>query len=252
MKNESPSASESRPLIGVLVSLCPTGLGAEIDAVAQEFTDRAVQAVEAAGGATEVIDISAPDCDPDVLPARFAGLLILGGADIDPSFYDAEPHPTLYGVDTDADHFEIETVRGALGLGTPLVGICRGMQVMNVAAGGTLIQDLGEETLHHGPPDALMVTQQVQVEPDSRLGRILQREEVPVRTGNHQAVDRVGNGFTVVARAVDGVVEAIEHADSWAVGMQWHPEDPEADARDLAAIAQALVAQAAASRAVVL
>jgi putative glutamine amidotransferase len=240
------STRDPRPPIGVLVSLRPSGLGAAVDAVVQEFTDRAVRALEAAGGGPVLVDITDPDIDPERLPARFAGLLILGGADIDPALYDAAPHPATYGVDTDADAYEIAAVRGALEGGTPLVGICRGMQVMNVAAGGTLIQDLGAETPHHGPPDAIMVTQRVRVEPDSRLGRILKRADVPVRTGNHQAVERVADGFTVVARTADGVVEAIEHADTWAIGVQWHPEDPAADARDLAAIAQALVAKAAA------
>ncbi len=246
MKSETVSLRNPRPPIGVLVSLRPSGLGAAVDAVVREFTDRAVRALEAAGGAPVLIDITAPEYDPETLPERFAGLLILGGADIDPARYGAVPHPATYGVDTKADAYEITAVRAALDCGTPLVGICRGMQVMNVAAGGTLIQDLGAETPHHGPPDAIMVTQRVHVEPDSRLGRILERAEVPVRTGNHQAVERVAEGFTVVARAADGVIEAIEHADTWAIGVQWHPEDPAADERDLAAIARALVAQAAA------
>lgn len=96
------------------------------------------------------------------------------------------------------------------------------------------------------PPTAIMVTQPVRVDADSRLGRILGRAAVDVRTGNHQAVRDVAEGFAVVARADDGVIEAIEHATTWAIGVQWHPEDPLADARDLAAIATALVEQAAA------
>jgi putative glutamine amidotransferase len=246
MESESLSAFGERPPIGVLVSLRPSGLGAAVDAVVREFTDRAMRAIEDAGGAPALVDITDPAIDAEALPKRFAGLLILGGADIDPALYDAQPHPTTTGVDTDADRYEIAAVRGALGHGTPLVGICRGMQVMNVAAGGTLIQDLGAETPHHGPPDAIMVMQRVRVESDSRLGRILGRADVSVRTGNHQAVDAVADGFTVVARAADGMIEAIEHANTWAIGVQWHPEDPAADERDLAAIARALVAQAAA------
>ncbi len=246
MTSDVLPARDPRPPIGVLVSLRPSGLGADLDAFVQELTDRAMRALDAAGGAPVLVDITAPEYDPETLPERFAALLILGGADIDPALYGAAPHPTVYGVDRDADRYEIAAVRGALDRGTPLVGICRGMQVMNVAAGGTLLQDLGAETPHHGPPDAIMVTQRVRVVPDSRLGRILKRAEVPVRTGNHQAVAQVAAGFTVVARAADGVIEAIEHASAWAIGVQWHPEDPAADARDLAAIARALVAQAAA------
>lgn len=143
MQSESRPVGDPRPPIGVLVSLSPTGLGGDVDAIAREFTDRVVHALVDAGGAPVLIDISAPDRDPETLPEHFAGLLILGGADIDPALYGAPPHPTIYGVDIDADRYEIAAVRGALDRGTPLVGICRGMQVMNVAAGGTLIQDLG-------------------------------------------------------------------------------------------------------------
>ena len=238
------SALDVPPRIGVLVSLATLGLGSDVDAMAQQFTDRATASIEAAGGVPEVIDISAPTCNVEELPQRFDGLVILGGADIDPVLYGQQPHPSVYGIDTDADRYEIDAVRGALVAGLPLVGICRGMQVMNVAAGGTLIQDLGPDSQHHGSGDSVMVSQTVQVQPGSRLGSLLDRVDVPVRTGNHQAVDNVAEGFTVVARAQDGVIEAIEHDHVWAIGMQWHPEDPAADPRDLAAIAQAFVAQA--------
>lgn len=245
MDRESPASSGRRPALGVLVSLRPSGLGAGVDALVRELAERALHALEAAGGAPTLVDIAADGRpDPDALTGRFAGLLILGGSDIDPACYGARPHPATYGVDPDADRYEIAAARTALDHHTPIVGICRGMQVLNVAGGGTLVQDLGEETPHHGPPSAIMVTQRVQVEPASRLGGILGRRAVDVRTGNHQAVREVANGFTVVARADDGVVEAIEHETAWAIGVQWHPEDPLADARDLAAIAKALVEQA--------
>lgn len=238
------TAMDTPPRIGVLVSLASLGLGAEIDAMAQHLTDRATAAIEAAGGAPEVIDITAPTYDAATLTARFDGLLVLGGADVDPAMYGQERHPTVYGTDSAADQYEIDAVRGALSVGTPLVGICRGMQVMNVAAGGTLIQDLGADTHHHGVGTEIMVAETVQVQPASRLGGVLHRIDVPVRSGHHQAVDTVAPGFSVVSRAQDGVIEAIEHEHAWAVGMQWHPEDPAGDARDLAAIAEAFVAQA--------
>jgi putative glutamine amidotransferase len=238
-------SSDRRPALGVLVSLRPSGLGADVDAVVREFADRTIHALEAAGGAPVLIDIAADARPtPEDLADRFAGLVILGGADVDPAFYGELPHPATYGVDADADRYEIVAARSALDSGTPLIGVCRGMQVLNVACGGTLVQDLGAETPHHGPPDAIMVTQRVRIAPDSRLRGILGRDAVDVRTGNHQAVRDVADGFRVVARADDGVIEAIEHATAWAVGVQWHPEDPHADARDLAAIAEALVAQA--------
>ncbi|MGI8858445.1 MAG: gamma-glutamyl-gamma-aminobutyrate hydrolase family protein [Thermomicrobiales bacterium] len=240
-------SSDRRPTLGVLVSLRPSGLGADVDAIVGEFADRVMRALNVAGGVPTLIDIAADTRpDPEQLADRFAGLVILGGADVDPAFYGESRHPATYGVDTDADRYEIVAARGALDDGTPMVGVCRGMQILNVACGGTLMQDLGEETPHHGPPRAIMVTQRVHVVPGSRLHHILGRAEVDVRTGNHQAVRDVAEGFRVVARADDGVIEAIEHATVWAVGVQWHPEDPLADADDLAAIAVALVAQAAA------
>ncbi len=238
-------SEDRRPALGVLVSLRPSGLGEEVDAVVRLFAERAAHAVEVAGGVPTLIDVGAETRpDPEELPRRFAGLLIMGGSDVDPALYGEAPHPATYGVDADADRYEIVAVRAALDHGTPMIGICRGLQVMNVACGGTLVQDLGEQTPHHGPPDAFMVTQQVRLAPDSRLGRILGRSEVEVRTGNHQAARDVADGFSVVARAKDGVIEAIEHTTVWAIGMQWHPEDPIADARDLAAIAEALVHRA--------
>lgn len=247
MGGASSSVHDRRPALGVLVSLRPSGLGEEVDAVVRAFADRALRALEAAGGAPTLIDLAADDRpEPEELSHLYAGLLILGGADMDPACYGERPHPATYGVDPDADRYEIASVCGALDHGAPVVGICRGMQVINVACGGTLVQDLGEDTPHHGPPDSIMVTQRVRVAPGSRLGRILGRGEVDVRTGNHQAVRDVARDLAVVARADDGVVEAIEHATAWVIGVQWHPEDPLADARDLAAIATALVEQAAA------
>ncbi len=243
---EYPAFHHQKPMLGVLVSLRASGLGVDVDAVVRSFADRALHALEAAGGAPVLIDVTAGACpDPATLVDQCAGLVILGGADIDPAFYGDHPHPATYGVDADADRYEIAAVRVALDGGTPVVGICRGMQVMNVACGGTLVQDLGADTPHHGPPQGIMVTQQIDIHADSRLGGILGRPKVTVRTGNHQAVRDVADGFRVVARAGDGVVEAIEHATAWMIGVQWHPEDPLAEVQDLAAIAKALVEQAA-------
>lgn len=240
-------SSDRRPALGVLVSLRPSGLGAEVDAIVGEFADRVMRALDAAGGAPTLIDIAADTRpDPERLADRFAGLIILGGADVDPAFYGEPRHSATYGVDSDADRYELVAARAALADDTPMVGVCRGMQILNVAGGGTLVQDLGEETPHHGPPSAIMVTQRVRLAPGSRLRDILGRADVDVRTGNHQAVRDVADGFRVVARADDGVIEAIEHATAWAIGVQWHPEDPLADAQDLAALAESLVAQAAA------
>ncbi len=143
--------------------------------------------------------------------------------------------------------YEIAAARGAFESGTPMVGICRGMQILNVACGGTLVQDFGAGDVaswpaecDHGDP-ARAARARFAAHATSWAGPMCD-----VRTGNHQAVRDVADGFRVVARADDGVIEAIEHATAWAIGVQWHPEDPLADAQDLAAIAESLVEQAAA------
>lgn len=122
------SVHHQKPTIGVLVSLRPSGLGEDVDAVVQLFADRAVHALEVAGGVPVLVDITADaPPDPAELIAQCAGLVILGGADIDPVLYENRPHPATYGVDTEADQYEIAAVRGALDDDTPIVGICRGM-----------------------------------------------------------------------------------------------------------------------------
>lgn len=189
-------------------------------------------ALERAGAAVVVV---APGTDPvpQVLD-RCHGVLLTGGADVDPSFYgETDRHPTLK-VDPARDEYEIALARAAMARDLPVLAICRGVQLLNVAAGGTLIQDIPSQrpgSLNHSvkePPTARVHS--VRIVPESRLGRLLltgaASGPVEVNSRHHQAVKRVAPGFIVSAVAPDGIIEAIECPDAaFCVGVQWHPEN---------------------------
>lgn len=163
------------------------------------------------------------------------GVLLTGGGDVDPRLYGEKPHPTYGKAEAGRDLFEIELVRGAFATSLPMLGICRGMQVINVALGGTLIQDVpsqvsGAMTHDLGTPkDA--IAHDVLVTRGSRLGRCLTRAGdvaagVAVNSRHHQAVGLLAGGWIVSAIAQDGVIEAIEwQGPSFALAVQWHPEN---------------------------
>ena len=153
--------------------------------------------------------------------ARFDGLCLPGGPDVDPRRYGAtEVDPTVYGVNPHHDDLEIALVHTALSLGMPILAICRGMQVLNVAMGGTLIQHLDELTDDHRfqRHSTLLV--------DGCKTAIAMGTTTPVgHSVHHQALDRVADGLVVTGRAPDGTIDAVEAPDGWVVAVQWHPED---------------------------
>jgi putative glutamine amidotransferase len=175
-----------------------------------------------------------PPLDPQLAPSYLAGLAgvcLSGGPDVDPSMYGAEPHPKLGQTEPDVDRFEVAVVREAERLGMPLFAICRGAQVLNVARGGDLIQDLpsevGEAVRHRrGRPDDPGVWHEVTIEPESLLARALGRSgRLDVNSFHHQAPQRLGEGLRAVAHAGDGVIEAVELPGAdFELGVQWHPE----------------------------
>jgi putative glutamine amidotransferase len=175
----------------------------------------------------------------------FDGLLVLGGGDMHPSLYGQ--HPTAapgYGVDARVDEAEIALVRSAVASGLPVMGICRGMQVINVAFGGTLIQDLGPDSIHQVHTEAPgMSDHDVAIRPDTLLASALGAGSITVRSGHHQAVQNLGAGMLATAEAPDGVIEAIEHEDHWILGVQWHPEDPDTIFGQLAALMRTFTGQ---------
>ena len=183
--------------------------------------------------------------DPTELVGAFDGVLVLGGADVDPAFYGQEPEGgALYGVDPRADAFELALTNATIDAGKPFLGICRGMQVLNVARGGTLIQHLGDDTMHSvSDVNATMIGHAVSLRPGTLVGDLYGTPTLDIRSGHHQAVAELGAGLLVSADAVDGTIEAVETANGWVLGVQWHPEDPDADAAQLVTLMAEFAAQ---------
>lgn len=186
-----------------------------------------LEMLQSAGAVAVVIPVHGRAEANDLLP-RLDGVLLTGGGDVDPTHYGRDPHPETYGVDPDRDRLEIDLVRGGAERHLPMLAICRGIQVMNVALGGTLVQDI--ETEVPGGQNHWQLERwgehvhSIDVETDSRLAEIL-GSELAVNSMHHQAVAEVGSGLRPVGRAPDGVIEAIEAPDlRYCVGLQWHPE----------------------------
>ena len=191
-----------------------------------------VASVMRAGGDPWALSRDADSADAVVRSC--AGLLLTGGADVDPGRYGETRHPTVTDVDGGRDAYEIALVSAALAADLPLLAICRGLQVMNVAGGGSLIQDLpsqiGTAVAHQVPEPKDAIAHDVGVMPGSRLAEVMGAAVVagrlPVNSRHHQAVGRIGAGFVVTATAPDGVIEALELPQArFCVGVQWHPEN---------------------------
>jgi putative glutamine amidotransferase len=198
-----------------------------------------MRAIERAGGLPVALP---PLRDENVGPLleQLSGLLLTGGPDIDPACYGAEPHPELGPIDHEVDVFEIELCRQADRRGIPILGICRGAQVLNIARDGSLIQHLPEITNgtieHRQTEPGDRTTHEVQVAPDSGLAQTTGGGPVNVNSFHHQAIERLGAGLRPVAWAADGVIEAIEDPDGGqlVLGVQWHAETLIEEAEQLA------------------
>jgi putative glutamine amidotransferase len=153
-----------------------------------------------------------------------SGWLFTGGDDIAPELYGQAPHAALKKVNPPRDRMDLLAARAVLAEGMPTLGVCLGVQMLTVAAGGTLVQDI-PDLLPGAAPHSGGALHRVAAGEGTRLRRILGSAEVEVNSYHHQAVDRPGRGFRVCARSADGVVEAVERTDApFALGVQWHPE----------------------------
>jgi len=181
-----------------------------------------------AAGATPLV-LPPGEAQPERLLDLVDGLILAGGGDIAPSAYGGEPHETIYSVCEERDQFEFALARAIVARrATPVLCICRGMQVLNVVCGGTLHPHLPEQFgsgVPHRLPPRRASLHPVHIEPHTRLAHILGATEVAACSWHHQAIDRMGEGLRAVAWADDGVIEAVEHTTHpWCIGVQWHPE----------------------------
>ncbi|MEA2497577.1 MAG: putative glutamine amidotransferase [Thermoleophilaceae bacterium] len=166
--------------------------------------------------------------EPEQLLDMLDGLILAGGSDVDPGSYGAEPHPATTGTNESRDRFESALARAALDRDLPVLGICRGMQMLNVACGGTLEQHLDDLATHRHTPGEFC-DHEVELEADSLAARAAGSQRVAVKSHHHQGVAKLGEGLRVSGRNPgDGVVEAIEVPDcAFALGVLWHPEEDE-------------------------
>ncbi|MCC6018640.1 MAG: gamma-glutamyl-gamma-aminobutyrate hydrolase family protein [Candidatus Verstraetearchaeota archaeon] len=193
-----------------------------------------VKSVELAGGIPIIIPETI-NIDPNEIIDRVDAIILSGGPDIDPYLYGEPPIPKMGSINPLRDKFEIELARKTVERGKPLLAICRGIQVLNVAFNGTLYQDINTQipkSIRHAwhtatgteaPPN--YPTHTVKIKVGSKLHKIFNKEVLKVNSFHHQAVKDVGLGFEATAWADDGVIEAIEYkGDKFIIGVQWHPE----------------------------
>lgn len=202
---------------------CSSGMGVTqpIEKVGRGYVDGVV----AAGGLPVVLpSLTAPHAASAV--SGIDGLVLTGGGDIDPQLYGASREPETGPADEVRDRWELALVTAARDAGIPILGICRGAQVVNVAFGGTLVQHLPSRSVdgHDDVERAADEVHDVAVAAGSRLQRILAVSTINANTLHHQSVDEVGPGLVASGTADDGVIEAIESTDGPVLGVQWHPE----------------------------
>ena len=223
---------------GVRLSPPPViGIGAALEQARWAAWDRPAllspraytRAVQAAGALALVLS---PDDAvrerPDDLLGLLDGLLLAGGSDLDPATYGADPHRETSGWNSERDRFEVALARAALERDLPLLGICRGMQTMNVALGGTVDQHVESVELHRETP-GVFCDHEIELEPGSLAARTIGLERTSGRSHHHQGLGRLADGLAVTGRSMpDGLIEAVElPGRTFALGVLWHPEEDE-------------------------
>ncbi len=235
------------PVVAVVVSLTFPGMAKESHEIMRAFTRSAFDELLELGARAVLVDSAAADPGFAPVVAAADAVLFLGGGDVDAALYGhTGPVPNEYGTDRRADDYCVDLIRRAVARDQPVLAICRGSQLLNVALGGTLVPDLQPARLHKGAAgQPLFLDERLTLEPASKVAAIYGRERIVVRSGHHQAVGTVAPGLVVSARADDGVIEGTEHPGRrWVIGIQWHPEDRQGSAVDRRRLFTDLVRQA--------
>ena len=224
------SAMNRKPLIGCTTYRKQTGDNPSLDILG--LMPSYLQAIAAAGGVPVMIPLGLSDDDLREVIQQLDGILLPGGGDIEPSVYHGDGHPTVGGIDEDRDRVELVVARTAVAQQKPLLAICRGLQVLNVALGGSLWEDVEQlmpQAMHHEhvkshPRNYL--AHPVTIVPDSLLARQLGTTETAVNSLHHQGIRRLAENLRATAVAPDGLIEGVEVVGHpYAVGVQWHPEN---------------------------
>jgi putative glutamine amidotransferase len=215
------------PLIGITTYRQTHQEGFTLFSLAEAY----VQAVSQAGGFPVLIPLGLPEIQLRGLFSRLDGLLFSGGGDVAPGFFGGEAHPAVDLVDTDRDRVEIELVREAIKHDMPFLGICRGIQVINVALGGTLYTHIPDQlagAIHHPhiPGNSRgYLAHEVLIQPGSRLSEILGKPRLMVNSMHHQGIAILAPGFEPTVHATDGLIEGMERSNyNFGMAVQWHPE----------------------------
>jgi putative glutamine amidotransferase len=198
-------------------------------------------------GAYAALLLPGDDRTPDELLDRLDALMLVGGGDVVPERYGREAVDEVYGLEPDRDDFEIALLLRAVERDVPTLCICRGMQVMNVAFGGDLVQHLpaDDRFMTHGvPSEAESLLHDVKLLAGSRIAEAAGSEVVSSSSHHHQGVDRLGDGLVATGWTEDGLIEAIESERGWMIGAQWHPEDTAASDPAQQGLFDALVREA--------
>lgn len=218
------------PIIGVFADTMSCNKGGFGDVTRQYINAAYISAVEDAGAVPFIIPVSNDLEKTKKLIDLCDGLLFPGGEDIDPGYYGENPHKNLGEIRPEVDKFLFHSLLYALEQRKPALGICKGMQMMVVATGGSLYQDIysqrEEETfLHCQSVRRTYGVHQVQIDKDSRLFQILETGQIATNSMHHQSVRTLGKGLRLSAHTEDGIVEAVESLDGRLIGVQWHPEE---------------------------
>ncbi|MCO7127540.1 gamma-glutamyl-gamma-aminobutyrate hydrolase family protein [Sporolactobacillus shoreicorticis] len=222
----------SKPIIGITSGFVKLTNFSEGDYAHKDY----ITSLTMAGAVPLILPIAPGSCTE-----RYAelcdGFLLSGGCDVNPQFFNEDPTPGCGVFDTERDQAELQLVHESLKRGKPLFGICRGLQVINVALGGTLIQDIDSQLDHPIQHEQKVPRREgshrVRLEKSTRLYQVLgEQETIIVNSLHHQSIDKIGAGLKVAAFSSDGIIEAIDMTEKGLMGVQWHPESMTAGGSD--------------------